>query len=256
MVITTMKRFSVHYTFVLILILAFFVGLIKEIALILFVLLLHELGHLFFILIFKYKIEKITIYPFGGVIKFCNKNDFLYKNYLIILGGVISNFIFFLFFRLLNLLTLSNINLYFIILNIIPIFPLDGGRIFILFLSSFLPLKLSKILGYVVSLILAISLFIFLYINFYGIYIYVFLIFFIRINVASLLFLEKDYHVFLLSKYLNPNSSLKNKVTKFWNYSPLNNLFNGKNTIYDFESFKVEEMQILKMHFEKKKRLN
>ena len=54
-----MKKYSVHYTFIIVLILAFMIGLLKELSLIFLVLLLHELGHLFFIKLFDRKIKKI-----------------------------------------------------------------------------------------------------------------------------------------------------------------------------------------------------
>ena len=51
-----------------ILILSFLVtGLIKNIILIYFIVLFHELGHIFIIKILGYKILRVDIYPSGGV---------------------------------------------------------------------------------------------------------------------------------------------------------------------------------------------
>ena len=57
--------------------------------------------------------------------------------------------------------------------------------------------------------------------------------------------------MFLIVKHLNPNNKLKNKITKFWTKNPLLCLYDGKNTVYDFETFKVKEEVILKKYFEK-----
>jgi stage IV sporulation protein FB len=73
-----MKKFKFHYSFLILLLFSFFLGLIKEMVLIIFVLMIHEIGHLLFILLFKNSISNIIIYPFGGVINYELKNDFIY----------------------------------------------------------------------------------------------------------------------------------------------------------------------------------
>lgn len=250
-----MKKYSVHYTFIIILILAIMIGLIKETLLILFVLFLHEIGHLAFMKIFDYKINKVTFFPFGGVIIYENKNDFIYKTLLITFGGVCSNLMFFLLFKVLKLELLSDINLYFLFINLIPIYPLDGGRILILSLSMFLPYKSSKYIVHYFSLILSIVLLFFLISKSIGLYLYFFIAFFIRSNISSLICLKKDYQMFLLMKHLTPNKSLKHKETKIWCNNPIDNLFIGRYIIFNFDTFKVEEQMVLKNHFKNKKRL-
>ena len=249
MVFIIMKKFKIHYSFLLILLLAFLIGLAKEIIVILFVLLIHELGHLLFLKLFKNNISQITLYPFGGVIAYDNKNDFIYKAFLITSGGVIFNFLFYLIFKIMGLSLLWNVNLYFLFLNLIPIYPLDGGRLFILSLSLLLPLRLSKIIGYVTSIVISIVLGIILFLNFSGVYLLFFLFFFIRINITSIILIKKEYHAFLLMKYLNPNPNLKERETIFFTDNPVNSLFNGKNTIFNFKTFKVKEEVVLKKYF-------
>ena len=97
--ITIMKKYSINYTFVVLMLFAILLGLAKEFFLILFCLILHETGHLIFIKLFKYKINKITLYPFGGVIIYENKNDFIFKSVLICLGGILCNFLFYMLFK-------------------------------------------------------------------------------------------------------------------------------------------------------------
>ncbi len=61
--------------------------------------------------------------------------------------------------------------------------------------------------------------------------------------------------MFLLMKHLNPNDELSCKETRFWCKNPIESIFMGRYTIYDFETFKVEEKKVLKNHFANKKRL-
>lgn len=248
---TIMKKFKIHYSFLLLLLFSFFLGLIKEMFLIIFVLLIHEIGHLLFIILFKNSISNIIIYPFGGVINYELKNDFIYKELLITLGGVLFNLFFYSLFKLLNLELLSNINFLFIIVNLIPIHPLDGSRILTLILSINLPYYLSKIICLIVSLILSLILFIYFVINQSGFY-YMFLtLFLIRINILSIIKIKKEYHMFLLLKYLNPNLRLKDKMTTLFTYNPIKNIFYGTNTIFNFKSFIVKEEVVLRKYFEK-----
>jgi stage IV sporulation protein FB len=219
--------------------------------LIIFVLLIHEIGHLLFIILFKNSVSNIIIYPFGGVINYELKNDFIYKELLITLGGVLFNLLFYLLFKMLKLELLANINLVFLTINIIPIQPLDGSRILTLILSINLPYYLAKIICFIVSLTLSLMLFIYIVLNQSGFYYMLLVIFLIRMNIFSIIKLNKEYRMFLLLKYLNPNIRLKDKMTTIFTYNPIKNIFYGKNTIFNFKSFVVKEEVVLKKYFEK-----
>ena len=251
-----MKKFDVHYTVIILMIFAILIGLIQEFLLILFGLFLHEIGHIILIKIFTHKINKITLYPFGGVIIYENKNDFIYKSILICLGGIFSNFFFFIVFKLIGFHSLTNVNLLILFINLLPIYPLDGGRVIMLLLALFLPYKLSKSIVHYLSIILSVLLTIYLFLNFNGIYLYFLIVFFLKSNLFALISLKKEYQMFLLMKYLNPNNKLKEKETRFWCNNPIECIFMGRYTIFNFETFKTEEKIILKNHFKNKKRLN
>lgn len=219
--------------------------------LIIFVLMIHEIGHLLFIILFNNSVSNIIIYPFGGVINYELKNDFIYKELLITLGGVLFNLLFYLLFKMLKLELLANINLVFLAINLIPIQPLDGSRILTLILSINLPYYLAKIICFIVSLTLSLMLFIYIVLNQSGFYYMLLVIFLIRMNIFSIIKLNKEYHMFLLLKYLNPNIRLKDKMTTIFTYNPIKNIFYGKNTIFNFRSFVVKEEVVLKKYFEK-----
>lgn len=109
--------------------------------------LIHEVGHLTAILIFKEKPERISFGLFGMTI--VRKND-LTQNYqkemITALSGPLTNYIFAIIFLLIFLKSKSDLILKCVIINfiigsfnIMPVFALDGGRAF----ESLLKMKLD-----------------------------------------------------------------------------------------------------------------
>lgn len=96
---------------------------------------IHECGHAFMGRIYKWKINKICIYPFGGVSKFDEDiNKPISEEGMILVMGPFVQFVFLLFslFFFKNTFFYTKIltyNLLLLIFNLLPIYPLDGGRI-------------------------------------------------------------------------------------------------------------------------------
>ena len=112
-------------------------GFIKNILLILCIVIVHEFGHILMIHHFEYEIEKVEIFPFGGITK-VNKpiNTPLKKEIWIALGGVLFQFLLFLVFYLLfqngfiresTYYLFQNYNKTILVFNLLPIVPLDGS---------------------------------------------------------------------------------------------------------------------------------
>lgn len=98
---------------------------------------LHEFGHLAFMLIFKIKVSEIKLY--GAGIKICSNGVDELKRInqtLIYFGGCLMNLLLYLVFSNIGLVDYALINLIICVLNLLPIVHFDGGKIFELYMPG------------------------------------------------------------------------------------------------------------------------
>lgn len=129
----------------------------KQFLVIFFLILIHEIGHSLMALLFHVRVEKIIIYPLGGISKFdMDLNISPYKELWILIMGPIFQF---LGYYILILLFGSNylFDLYhytILIFNLLPIYPLDGGKLLKIFFDFYLPYKYSFYLVIITSFLI------------------------------------------------------------------------------------------------------
>lgn len=201
--------------------------------------------------LFKWKIEKVIILPFGAVTIFHEDlNRKIKEEFWIVIMGPIFQivFTFIVYYFSLNddFLYYSLVILFF---NLLPIFPLDGSKLFNLFLNKFISFKRSHLVLIWVS-ILSILFLIFK--------VEVSLIFSLIILFLSVRILKeiKDHNSifnrFLLERYLNEYHFLKVKKIHSMRLEKMMRDYN--HLFYDGNKY-VSERFMLKKRFDFKKRL-
>ena len=214
---TLFKKIYIHPLTILLSIVVALTGMYKDFLIIFLIIIIHEFGHLLMALLFKWNIDKISIYPYGGCVKFNEKiNRPLKEELLILISGPFFQILFFIIITILyknSILSFRNYLLFktyhytLLLFNLLPIYPLDGGKILNVLLEYIFPYKKSNkliiILSYLVLVFLLIS-----YKNINLIMMSTFLI------IEITLYLKRQdylFNKFLLERYLN-DYNFKKKV--------------------------------------------
>lgn len=123
-------KFKLHYSLLGLLIVFIFSGLYVEFLIFFLVIILHELGHLFVIVLFKQKLITFNLTIVGAILDVEYKDLKIYQEALISIAGVLVNGLILIFTKYLGNLYYQDIlikyNLLLIIFNLLPIYPLDG----------------------------------------------------------------------------------------------------------------------------------
>lgn len=114
---------------------AFLIGAFVPFLILFLLIIVHELGHFLTAFLFGIELDKIYIYPFGGVSKFnLSLNESLLKEFIVLLMGPLSQFIFYLiiiklpfFDHYIEIIKVYNYSI--LGFNLLPIYPLDGGKL-------------------------------------------------------------------------------------------------------------------------------
>ena len=134
----SIKKIRIHLSFYLFLTFILFTKSLNIIWPVFIILLIHEIGHFIFIEIMRLKIKKIHLTAIGFYIELPINNLTQSKKILIYSGGLIINIILHILIIKFNILeSFKKINLFILIINLLPIQPLDGFNIYYTLLSRF-----------------------------------------------------------------------------------------------------------------------
>ena len=145
-------KFKINLATYIFFLIAFLCGYFKNVLYIFFIVFFHELGHLLFIKLFRYRIVKVEFYPFGGITTVDKPiNSSINKELFISLGGVFFQFLLgiFLLFHKNELLSFYNQTILFF--NLLPIIPLDGSVFLHAFFEKFFSYQKSFLLYQILS---------------------------------------------------------------------------------------------------------
>lgn len=213
----------------------------------------HELGHFLAAYFLGVPVVKICFYPYGGVSVFnISLNESIKKEFIILIMGPIFQLICFyimislpFFENYISLLYIYNYSL--LIFNLLPIYPLDGGKLLNLLLSIKFSFKRSLIFTLYFSYFLILLLtVIFLPSSFK---LNSFLIIILLLYKLSSEYKKRNYYFekFLLERYLN-NYEYKKKIVK-----SINQFMRNRTHIIQKNNRYYTEREILKTRFSLKK---
>lgn len=251
-----MKLIKINFLTYYLLLIYFLCGLIKEGIIIFIIVIIHEMGHVFFAKLFKYDVLSIEIFPFGGLTKLSKDiNTPCYKDILLSSGGIIFQVILYFIVSIMynfgaislgSYIIFCKYNASIIFFNLIPISSLDGSFILEAILNIFFSYKKSLSLTLILSII---SFIIFLKFSY---------IYNLNISLITSLLIYKMILAAKNNKYLY-NKFLLERHLKDFKFKKINNSRNKdvsilkKNTFFYFWVFDkwTSEKKILKERFDK-----
>lgn len=251
-----LNKLKFHYTYIIMALGLVLTGHFSNLIIFTSLILIHELGHVIISMLFKYKIKKITIYPYGGITKLDTLiNTNIEKDLFVSISGIIMQSIYFyIVFLLYNngIIREYIYHLFFIyhksmfLFNMLPILPLDGSKIINLILSKYLNLNLANNLTVFISFTALIVLMVSnVFENNYS-----------MLMVVGILLqniwnyyknIEYLYNKFILERYLYNIRYKKLKVI-----SDKNKMYKNKGHLFKINDILIEEKEYLKLFFDKK----
>jgi stage IV sporulation protein FB len=156
----------VHPTLWLFFIIALVTGTFIQFAIIITIVFIHELGHYVAARYYKWRIQKIILWVFGGImVTDEHESRPLKEEFIVTIAGPLQHIIIFIFLYLLHDFEIVSLYVFeeamffngiILLFNLLPIYPLDGGKICKVIVSYFLPFRRSFQLVLLISFIVCI----------------------------------------------------------------------------------------------------
>lgn len=241
------STFNIHPLTYVFIFLSFFSAKFKSIILFMGLILFHELGHLLTAKLFNWKIDKIYIYPLGGLTKFNDLiNKPLHEELLVTIMGPIFQIIISIVLSKIDQ-DIMNYNKLLLTFNLLPITPLDGGKLLNSLISYFLPYKVT------LNIVIKISYIIYLLFNYYILF-NIKSLFFVIVSILLIFKIKEEeksksyyFDKFLLERYLYIFKYKKDVLI-----SNIYNFYKYRNNLIKSENKLLNEKDICKLFFYRK----
>lgn len=253
-----LKKIDINPIFFFLALVSVLTGLFKEFLVFTSIIIVHEAGHLLTALLLKWRVKKISIYPFGGYITFDEiLNKPINEEFLIVISGVLMQTLYFIIIIFLynNLYISDSLFIMFkhyhmsiFLFNLIPIYPLDGIKIVNLFLCKYFNYNLSHKISIIISTI------------FLVLFSYISIIYYLNMNMIMMISLllnqiikEKKNHNNLCSKFIFERYlyHLKFKKIRVIKNSKGDNLYRDYKHVFNKNGEYITEKKMLKNKFER-----
>jgi len=249
-------KIEFHYTYLIIALSFILTGYFSNIIIFTSIIIIHELGHYLIAKKNNLKVNKIIIYPYGGITKLNTPiNIPINKELQVAISGIIFQIIYYLIIVILyknniireyifNIFKIYHYNI--LLFNLLPIHPLDGSKILNLLLSKIFPYKLTNKITIPVSIITIIIIF---KINYYQFnYTTILIISIITDNIIKYYNnLNYLFNRFLLERYLYKQTYQKSKTIK-----KVDHMYKDKYHIIKTKNNYITEKQALSHRFKGK----
>ena len=235
--------FKIHLFFYIFMFVFLFTGHILEFFIFSSIIFVHEIGHIVFGVLFSWRIDKVIVLPFGCLTIFDNFiNTSLFEQFIVTLMGPLFQILFFLVIDCIFDLPIwvSFYNYLLLGFNLLPIYPLDGSKLFYVFLCYIFPFKFCHLF------ILFVSFFIVCLIVF--VFPFDFLLYLVLLFLCFKIYIEFRSHRFIFNKFLFERYLYKfdfKRVKKVRFFSSM--FLNCRHLFYDGEKYVSEREKLLKM---------
>ena len=206
--LTTKNIFKIHSLFYLTAFICVITANFKNFIIFSSIIIVHELGHIIGAIIFKWKIDKVILLPFGGITIFQENIDkSLKEEFIIAILGPLLQLVFYFLYSGNSIF--NQYNLIILLFNLLPIYPLDGSKIVNILFNEFISFKRSHILTIITSFI---TLSVVILSIKYNLLLYLILLFIVLEIIKEINKHNYYFNRFLLERYLYNNEYSKNKI--------------------------------------------
>ena len=206
--LTTKNIFKIHPLFYLTAFICVITANFKNFIIFSSIIIVHELGHIIGAIIFKWKIDRVILLPFGGITIFQENIDkSLKEEFIIAILGPLLQLVFYFLYS--DNPTFNQYNLTILLFNLLPIYPLDGSKIVNILFNEFISFKRSHILTIITSFI---TLLVVILSIKYNLLLYLILLFIVLEIIKEINKHNYYFNRFLLERYLYNYEYSKNKI--------------------------------------------